>query len=159
MTEMPSPRYQRRNSPTVRRLGRSAFTAVVAIVAMVLVPLQVLQGGPAAAADPCGPPVVSVIACENTQPGAPPSDWQISGSGSSTIQGFATSISVNPGDTVRFKIKTPSTSYHFDILRLGYYQGNGARKVASGLRPSASLPQTQPHVPERHERDGSDRLR
>ena len=27
---------------------------------------------------------------------------------------------------------------------MGYYQGNGARKVAAGLRPSASLPQTQP---------------
>ena len=34
--------------------------------------------------------------------------------------------------------------YHFDILRLGYYGGNGARMIASGLRPSATLPQTQP---------------
>ncbi|HEV8560406.1 MAG TPA: N,N-dimethylformamidase beta subunit family domain-containing protein, partial [Actinophytocola sp.] len=85
-----------------------------------------------------------MIACENTQPGDPPSDWQITGAGSSTIQGFATSISVNPGDTVQFKINTPSRSYHFDVLRLGYYQGNGARKVASGLRPTATLPQSQP---------------
>ena len=36
-----------------------------------------------------------------------------------------------PGETVTFKIKTPSTAYHIDILRLGYYQGNGARKVAA----------------------------
>ena len=143
MTEMPSPRSSRRVSPRVRRLRHPVFIALVAIVVM-LVPLQAFRGGSAAAADPCGPPVVSVIACENTKAGDPPSDWQISGAGSSTIQGFATSISVNPGDTVQFKINTPSRSYHFDILRLGYYQGNGARKVASGLRPSATLPQSQP---------------
>jgi len=99
---------------------------------------------PVRAAGACGPPVASVIACENTLTGDPSSDWAISGSGSPTIQGFATDISVNKGGTVFFKISTPSTSYHFDILRLGYYQGNGARKVAAGLRPSASLRQTQP---------------
>ena len=99
---------------------------------------------PAAAAGPCGPPVVSVIACENTLTGDPSSDWQVNGSGDSTIQGFATAMSVTPGQTISFKINTPSTRYHIDILRLGYYQGNGARKVAAGLQPSASLPQTQP---------------
>ena len=98
----------------------------------------------AAAAGPCGPPVVSVIACENSLPGDPPSDWQVSGAGDSTIQGFATSMSVNVGQTVSFKINTPATSYHIDILRIGYYQGDGARKVVSDMLPTASLPQTQP---------------
>ncbi len=121
---------------------RVAILAAVALVATVLVPL--LTSAPASAAGPCGPPVVSVIACENTAQGDPTSDWQITGAGDQTIQGFATSMSASPGDTVTFKIKTTASSYHFDILRLGYYQGNGARKVASGLRPSATLPQTQP---------------
>ena len=53
-------------------------------------------------------------------------------------------MSANPGDTVRFKIKTPATRYHIDIYRMGYYQGNGARRVASALQPTANLPQTQP---------------
>jgi hypothetical protein len=53
-------------------------------------------------------------------------------------------MSVNVGQTENFKISTPSTSYHIDILRVGYYQGNGARKVVSNLLPTASLPQTQP---------------
>ena len=88
--------------------------------------------------------MVSVIACENSLPGDPPSDWQVSGAGDSTIQGFATSMSVTPGQTESFKIDTPATSYHIDILRVGYYQGNGARKVVSGVQPSASLPQSQP---------------
>jgi hypothetical protein len=88
--------------------------------------------------------VVSVIACENSLPGDPPSDWQVSGTGDSSIQGFATSMSVNVGETESFKIKTTASSYHIDILRVGYYQGNGARKIVVGLRPTASLPQSQP---------------
>ena len=123
---------------SVRRLATS-----LALVAL-LGSLVLINARPAAAAGPCGPPVVSVIACENTQPGDPTSDWQVSGAGDSTIQGFGTAMSVNPGQTISFKISTPSTRYHIDILRVGYYQGDGARKVVTGLQPSASLPQTQP---------------
>ena len=50
--------------------------------------------------------------------------------GDSTIQGYATSMSVNGGQTIRFKVKTTATDYHIDIYRLGYYQGNGARLQA-----------------------------
>ena len=114
------------------------------MIAMLLGLLSVVAARPAAAASPCGPPVLSAIACENTLPGDPPSDWQVSGAGDATIQGFATSMSVNAGETVNLKVNTPAASYHIDILRLGYYQGNGARKVAAGLRPTASLPQSQP---------------
>ena len=92
----------------------------------------------------CGPPVLSAIACENAQPGEPSTAWAMTGSGDATIQGFATAISTNKGDTVSFKIKTVAPSYHIDILRIGYYQGNGARKIASGILPSAPLPQVQP---------------
>src|SRR5439155_6884892 len=97
----------------------------------------------ASAASPCGPPVTSVIGCENTLPGDPPSDWQESGAGDSSLQGFATSMSVNAGQTVGFKVLSTASAYHIDILRLGYYQGNGARKVAAGLVPSAPYPQSQ----------------
>ena len=122
-------------------VGRTRLSAIVAAVA-VLLPLSLAS--PAKAAGPCGPPVTSVIACENSQPGDPPSDWQVNGSGDSSIQGFATSMSANVGQTIQFKIKTAASSFHIDILRLGYYQGNGARKIASGIRPSATLPQSQP---------------
>ncbi len=98
---------------------------------------------PVFAATPCDSPVTSPIACENSKPGSPSSEWDISVAGDSTIQGFSTDISVNKGDTVRFKIKTTATSYRLDIYRLGYYQGNGARKVAT-VNPSAALPQSQP---------------
>src|SRR5437763_1642379 len=84
------------------------------------------------------------VACENAKPGTDPSVWQVSGAGDSSIQGYATSMSVNKGGTIRFKVKTTSSNYHLDIYRLGYYQGNGARLQQAGIRPSASLPQTQP---------------
>jgi hypothetical protein len=90
----------------------------------------------------CSTPA-NVIVAENCLPGNPVSDWQITGSGDPTIQGFATDISVNVGQTIYFKIDIPATAYTIDIYRLGYYQGNGARKVAS-VSPSARLPQTQP---------------
>ena len=134
-----------RQSPrSLRRRGMLRIAMLLATVLAALPVLLVVPARSAVAADPCGPPVVSAIACENSKPGTPPSDWQISGAGDPSIQGFAAQISVQPGDTVRFKVKTSAKAYHFDVLRLGYYQGNGARKVASGLKPSATLPQSQP---------------
>jgi hypothetical protein len=125
------------------KISARRLTTSFALVAL-LGSLLLINARPAEAAGPCGPPVVSVIACENSLPGDPSSDWDVSGIGDSTIQGFATSMSVNVGQAESFKINTPASSYHIDILRLGYYQGNGARKIASGLVPTAKLPQTQP---------------
>src|SRR5689334_7082790 len=83
------------------------------------------------------------IACENALQGNPASEWDISGAGDASIQGFATDISVNKGETVHFKINTDATAYTIDIYRIGYYQGNGARKVGTGVI-TATLPQSQP---------------
>jgi len=83
------------------------------------------------------------VVVENALPGNPDSDWDVSGAGDPSIQGFATDIGVNRGDTISFKIDTPSADYRLDIYRMGYYGGMGARLVASIL-PSATLPQTQP---------------
>src|SRR4051812_44324773 len=82
---------------------------------------------------------------ENCLPGTPSTVWDLPASdkGDTTIQGFATDISVNRGSTVRFKVNTPARAWRLDIYRLGYYQGNGARLVAT-VNPSVSLPQTQP---------------
>ena len=95
-----------------------------------------------ALAGPCDAPVLNPIVCENSKPGNPPSEWDISGAGAASIQGFATDISVNQGGTVRFKIDTDATAYRIDIYRLGYYNGMGARLVNTVL-PSAA-PQIQP---------------
>ena len=97
-----------------------------------------------AAADPCATPVVNKVACENTKAGNPASEWDVSGYGSASIQGFSTQISVNLGETIGFKVDTPATAYRLDIYRMGYYAGNGARKIAT-VTPSAALPQNQPN--------------
>jgi N,N-dimethylformamidase beta subunit-like protein/uncharacterized protein DUF4082/fibronectin type III domain protein/Big-like domain-containing protein len=140
MPNSPRPRGERSNSLR-QALRLPLIVAGVAASAIVVLP----GGGPASAADPCAPPVTNKVACENTKPGDTPADWQVNGIGDSTIQGFATSMSVDLGQTIDFKIKTPASGYHIDILRLGYYGGDGARLIASGIQPSAKLPQTQPN--------------
>src|SRR4051812_10764504 len=82
------------------------------------------------------------IAQENAQHGA--TDWDVTGAGDPDIQGFATDISVNIGQTVHFKIAAPgAATYQIKIYRLGYYLGDGARQVAL-ISPTAALPQSQP---------------
>jgi hypothetical protein len=95
-----------------------------------------------ATAEPCSGGANAIV-CENMKAGSPASEWDISGDGDPTIQGYATEISVDHGSSISFKIKTPATAYRIDIYRLGWYGGDGARKVAS-ITPSAQLPQSQP---------------
>jgi hypothetical protein len=80
------------------------------------------------------------IIAENQLSGTSASVWDIGiGGGSNTIEGFATDISVNRGQTVSFKINTVATKYNIDIYRLGYYGGLGAHLVIR-------LPQTSPSI-------------
>ncbi len=83
------------------------------------------------------------IVVENCHTGNPSSEWEVSGLGDASIQGFSTSISVNRGEAIGFKVDTDASSYRIDIYRLGYYNGLGARRVATVL-PTVSLPQSQP---------------
>jgi hypothetical protein len=97
---------------------RSVFTVprslalAAALAAVLLIPGDFDSPAVSAqAVDPCAGPSVNPIACENSKTGNPASEWDISGSGSSSIQGFATDISVNKGGTIGFKVATPATSY------------------------------------------------
>jgi hypothetical protein len=101
-----------------------------------------LQVQSAIAADICAAPTNAIVA-ENCLAGNPSTEWDINGVGDPSIQGFATDISVNRGETVNFKIKTNATSYRLDIYRMGYYGGMGARKVATVQ--VLNRPQTQPN--------------
>jgi methionine-rich copper-binding protein CopC len=120
--------------------GRGAPALVLLLALTLGVPVG-LTAAPAAAAGPCDPPVTNPVACENTKPGNPESEW--GDFRDDSIQGFATDISANKGATIRFKIKTPATSYHIAIYRMGFYDGDGARRIAT-IQPSAQLPQAQP---------------
>ena len=100
------------------------------------------SGGGTTPSPACANPANAIVA-ENCLPGSPASEWDVSGAGDSSIQGFATEMSVNRGATIAFKVRTPASSYRLDIYRLGWYGGAGARKVAT-VSPSAPLPQAQP---------------
>ncbi len=110
---------------------------------MVLGTLPVVTfAGAADAADPCGPGSNRIV-CENSKPGNPYSEWDITGSGDESIQGFATDMSVDAGETIGFKVDTDATEYEILIYRTGWYGGDGARLVAT-VDPSAAMPQDQP---------------
>ncbi|MEA2868499.1 MAG: hypothetical protein QOE39_3214, partial [Bradyrhizobium sp.] len=79
------------------------------------------------------------IVLENQKQGTDQSVWDLSGPASTNIEGFATSISVNSGDQIGFKINTDSTNYRIDIYRLGYYGGLGACFVATLQQTAASI--------------------
>ena len=90
----------------------------------------------------CTSPANQVVA-ENCKPGHPQTEWDVNGSGDPKIQGFATDISVNRGETISFKVGTASPAYRIDIYRLGYYNGAGGRRITT-IKPSVPLPQQQP---------------
>jgi methionine-rich copper-binding protein CopC len=89
------------------------------------------------------------IACENTQTGD--GGWEVGGGGSPTIEGFATAMSVNAGQTISFKIRTMSLTvdaqqvlqnYTIDIYRLGWYGGAGGRKLTPSPTPTLHMQPT-----------------
>ena len=93
--------------------------------------------------------MVNPVVLENQLAGNPKTEWDLDGPGSTNIEGFATSISVNRGTQVDFKINTNSPNYRIDVYRLGYYAGLGARKVATVQVNNATVqpaPVTDPAI-------------
>ena len=115
-----------------QRLHWLYMAALIAVVGLVL------DAGRSAEAQSC---TSNPIVCENAKTGNPASEWDIVGAGDPSIQGFATDISVNKGETVHFKIDSAAAGYRLDIYRMGYYGGMGARKIVT-VTPSAV--QSQP---------------
>jgi hypothetical protein len=124
------------------RLNLNSLTLTVTLAAILLA----FAIAPAASrADACTAPVTNPVACENTKAGAPYESWQIDGAGDDALQGFPTQMSVTPGSTVNFKINAPA-GYHLDILRLGYYGGDGARLIQGGVTPTNTTSQPPCYV-------------
>ena len=133
-------------SRTTARSGRwrprlAQLLSVVVIAAVLPVVAATVTGTTAAAAGPCDPGG-SKIVCENSKPGTPKDQWYNTGN-YGDIEGFGTATSVQAGEALPFKVRTPSTNWQIDIYRLGWYQGNGARLIST-VRPSVTLPQSQP---------------
>jgi hypothetical protein len=119
--------------------GRTSITLAVAMAAVSLTV-------PANGTPSCTPAENSIVA-ENLKTGSPKSEWDLDDNicveahntscrnGPAYIQGFAKEISVNRGEQIDFKVRITGiafpVAFKLDIYRMGYYAGNGARKVAT----------------------------
>lgn len=84
----------------------------------------------------------NAIVLENMKQGTPESEWWID-QGDSSIEGYAAQFTIDHGQRVDFKINTDATNYRIDIYRIGYYNGDGARKVGT-IDQSLPTAQIQP---------------
>ena len=126
-------------------MSKPSALAVIALISLTVIVVveRGIGAAPLQTQSPCGPGFNAIV-CENLLAGAPSSEWDLPGGvADATILGFATTMSVDRGQTVRFKVKSTASSYRLDIYRIGYYDGMGARKVAT-VAASVTLPQTQP---------------
>ena len=102
---------------------------VIVIFVFIVVFSQLIAGQASVTAQTiCDSPANEIVA-ENCLPGNPPAEWDISGAGDMSIQGFATDISVIRGQTFNFKIDPSAAESQIVIFRLGFYQGYGARLI------------------------------
>ena len=116
------------------------------LTAVVLALLALAAAPQSSFAAPCDAPVTNPVLCENSKTGSDPSTWQIDKAGDASLQGYATSMSVNKGQTVSFKIKASSSNFHIDVYRLGYYGGDGARlqqQLGGPTGPTTTQPACQ----------------
>jgi methionine-rich copper-binding protein CopC len=116
------------------RLGRLLAVPVVLALAGALAIIVPLAPARASCANP--------IACENLLTGTPQSVWDVT-SPAAAIEGFADPFSVNVGGSINFKIRTSAALFAVDIYRMGYYGGDGARKITS-LTPDLLVSRGQP---------------
>lgn len=67
------------------------------------------------------------VVAENEKRGS--KGWQITGTPPGTIAGFANRVSAQVGDDVTLYVTTDAATFHVDAYRMGWYGGDGARRV------------------------------
>ena len=96
---------------------KKKFTLLLALFAYTLSYTQVILTG-------------NPIVAENALPGSPMSEWTVPNFRDNRIAGFGTKMSLNAGETIRFKIDVQGGAFFsLKIYRIGYYNGDGARLI------------------------------
>jgi len=71
------------------------------------------------------------VQVENAQPGSEPSSWLPPAVQPTRIEGWASELSVLPGEAVHLHVNTQDGDrYRVELYRLGYYGGSGARLLS-----------------------------
>jgi hypothetical protein len=74
----------------------------------------------------------NTVFLENQKPGE--NTWYLSHANvGHTIEGYASTTSVNRGETIKLYVNTTQPSYTMDIYRMGWYGGAGARRMMSTI--------------------------
>lgn len=80
---------------------------------------------------PAAVAVPNPIQRENALAGS--AGWQAEQAPFRAVEGYASEVSVAPGDTIHFHVQTtPAARYRIELYRLGWYDGTGGRLVACG---------------------------
>src|SRR5215475_1570754 len=73
-------------------------------------------------------PTQNPIQLENAKAGT--TDWNLDNPSSSReIEGYASAVRINRGESIRFFVSTSSPSYTLEIFRMGSYGGAGGRRI------------------------------
>src|SRR4029453_7878754 len=83
------------------------------------------------------------VARENAKPGT--GDWQTTSAGEAgAIEGYASAVSAQHGETVTLHVSTRAQSFHVEAYRMGWYGGAGARLVwrSEDVRGNRQAPPT-----------------
>ncbi len=68
------------------------------------------------------------IVTENNRPGTP--DWRLHRPARAReIEGYAGATSINRGESIALYVNTTAPAFAYEVFRMGWYQGHGARRV------------------------------
>ena len=85
------------------------------------------------------------VRAENAKPGT--SSWNLDNGGTNQIEGYASAVSAQQGDTLAMYVSTQAPTFTAQAFRMGYYQGQGGRLIwSSPTLPGSrqALPSTTP---------------
>src|SRR5581483_9112631 len=101
-----------------RRAGSLAITAILFVCALLFRPRPAGH-----AQTPQNP-----IQAENARAGT--TAWQLdNASENREIEGYASAVSINRGESITFFVSTSDPTYTVEIFRTGWYGGTGSRRI------------------------------
>ncbi|HZQ32515.1 MAG TPA: N,N-dimethylformamidase beta subunit family domain-containing protein [Mycobacterium sp.] len=83
-------------------------------------------------------PAQNQTSAENALPGT--ADWTLTNPATDReIEGYASATSVDAGESIALHVSTAAASFQFEVFRMGWYQGLGARRVAGPVTVAGGL--------------------